>query len=112
MNRALFGDDFAGAAEFGREILQFWQPVPHRQHRLGIVDVNAGDEGERWDRGGEYVDEAQGRMIGHQVSAAFAAILALALRGLLECGHMLGARCDAHGIRLPEAESVDRPAGP
>jgi hypothetical protein len=53
--------------------------------------VNAGDEDKRRDRGREYVDKAQGRMIGHQVSAAFAAILALAERGFLECSHVLGA---------------------
>jgi hypothetical protein len=25
---------------------------------------------------------------------------------------MLGPRCDPHGLRLPEAEGVHRPAGP
>src|SRR2546430_16746770 len=63
-------------------------------------------------RSGEYVHEAQRRMVGHQVPTAFRAILALAERGLLERGHVFGSRRHAHGVRLPEAEGVDRPAGP
>ncbi len=40
----------------------------------------------------EDIDQAEHRMIGQQVSAAFAAILALAERCLLEACNMLGAR--------------------
>ena len=56
MSQPLFRDGLAGAAEFGWEVLQLRQAVAHRQHRLGIVDVNAGGEGQRRERGGEYVD--------------------------------------------------------
>jgi len=112
MSQPLFRDGLAGAAEFGREVLQLWQAVAHWQHRLGIVDVNAGGEGQRRERGGEYVDQTQRRMIGHQVPAALGAILTLTERGLLERGHMFGSRRDPHSIRFPEAEGVDRPAGP
>src|SRR5215469_12085261 len=51
-------------------------------------------------------------MVGHQMAAAFAAILPLAELGLLEHPDMLGASRDAHGFRLPEAEGVDGAARP
>ena len=56
---ALLGDRLARAAELGREILQLRQPVAHRQHGLGVVDVNAGSEGESRDRRREHVDEPE-----------------------------------------------------
>jgi hypothetical protein len=112
MRPPLFLDYLARAAEFGWEVFQFRQAVPHGQHRLSVVDVNAGGEGKGRDRRGEYVHETQGRVIGHQVPAALRAILALAEFGLLERRDMLGARCDAHGLWLPEAEGVHRSAGP
>jgi hypothetical protein len=37
-NWYLFGNDFAGAAHFGRKVPQFRKPVAHGQHRLGAVD--------------------------------------------------------------------------
>ena len=77
-HHSLFGDDVAGAAELGREIFQLRQAVPHRQYRLGVIDMNRGLEDERRNRRGEHVDEADRRMIGHQVSAAFRAVGALA----------------------------------
>src|SRR5581483_11875397 len=57
-------------------------------------------------------DEAERRMIGHQMAAALAAILPLAELGLLEHADMLGAGGDAHGFRLPQAEGVDGAARP
>src|SRR4051794_4315150 len=76
--QSLFRDGFAGAAKFGRKILQLWQAIPDREHGLGIVDVNAGRKGQRRNGGGKYVDEPERRMVGHQVSTAFGAILTLA----------------------------------
>ena len=86
------GIDFAGASEFSREILQLRQAVAHRQYGLGVVDVNAGNEGERRNGRREHVDQAQWRMDGHQVPAALRAILTVAEIGLLECRDMGGAR--------------------
>ncbi len=108
----LFGDDIAGTAEFRREVLQLRQAVAHGQHGLGIVDVNAGNEVECRERGREHVHEAERRMIGHQVAAAFRAILALAERCLGEGRDVLGSRFDPHGSGLPKAEGVHRPPGP
>src|SRR5690242_16055127 len=51
-------------------------------------------------------------MIGHEMAAAFAAILPLAHRRLLERGDMLGAAGDAHRLGLPEREGVHRAARP
>src|SRR5205807_4919623 len=82
-------DALPGAAEFSGKILQLGQAIAHRQHRLGVVDVNARGEGERRDRCGEHVDEAERRMIGHQMPAAFRAVLTLAELALLEAGDML-----------------------
>ena len=94
------------------KVLQLWQTVAHRQHRLGVVDMNTGGEGQGRDRRGENVHQANRRMIDHQVSAALRAILALAELRLLKLRDMFGTRFDPHRIRLPEAEGVDRPAGP
>jgi hypothetical protein len=71
IGQPLFRNDLTRTAKFGWEILQLWQAVAHRQHRLGIVDVNAGSEGQRQKRGGKYIDKARRRMIGHQVPAHF-----------------------------------------
>jgi hypothetical protein len=51
-------------------------------------------------------------MIGHQVAAAFAAILPLAERRFLKCGDMFRASRDLYGIRFPKRECVDWAAGP
>src|SRR5688572_23078478 len=51
-------------------------------------------------------------MVGHQVSAAFRAVLPLAERRLLEGGHLLRPCGNPHRLGLPEAESVHRSAGP
>jgi hypothetical protein len=51
-------------------------------------------------------------MIGHQVPAAFGAILPLADLGLLEYGDMLGPGGYPNGLRLPKSEGVHRSAGP
>ena len=74
--------------------------------------MDAGLEGERRDGGGEYVHQAEGRMIGYQMAAALRAIFAFAERSLLEGRDVLGARSDLHCLRLPEAEGVHRPARP
>lgn len=54
----LFRDDFAGAAQLGRKVLELGESVPHAQHRFGVIDVNAGSEGKRRDRGGEHVNQS------------------------------------------------------
>ena len=95
--RPLFGDGFTGTTELLRKILQLRQAIAHRQHRFRVVDVNAGGEGQRRDGRGEYVDEAERRMVGHQMAAAFRAVLALAERGLLERRHVLGTGGDPCG---------------
>ena len=74
--------------------------------------MNAGSEDKGRDCRGVHVHEAQGRMIVHQVPAAFRAIPALAELGLLKRRNMLVPRRDLHGLRLPEAEGIHRPAGP
>src|SRR5207247_7889366 len=51
-------------------------------------------------------------MIGHQVTAALRAVLALAHRCLLERCDMLRPGRDPHRFRLPQGERVYRPAGP
>src|SRR6185369_2787778 len=51
-------------------------------------------------------------MIGHQMTAALRAVLALAHRRLLERRNMLRPRRDPYRFRLPQGERVYRPAGP
>src|SRR5690242_15335966 len=109
---ALFRDGLAGPAELRREIFQLGQAVTHRQHRLGVVDVNAGGESQRRNRRCVHVHETNGRMIGHQVAAALRTILALTELGPLERRDMLGSGRDPHSLRLPEAEGGHRCSGP
>jgi hypothetical protein len=58
MRPLLFLHHLARAAEFGWEVFQLRQAVPHGQHRLSVIDVNAGGEGKGRDRRGKYVHEA------------------------------------------------------
>ena len=63
--RPLFGNDLAGAAKFGRKVLQLGQAIPHRQHRLGIVDVDAWGESKAWNRCSVDIHKTQCWMIDH-----------------------------------------------
>src|SRR6516162_3391735 len=67
---------------------------------------------EFWKRGGEDVDQAKRRMLGHQVAAAFGAILPLAELGFLKHSDVFHAGRDPYRVGLPEAEGVDRAARP
>ena len=109
---ALLRHCLASAPCLDRKILQLWQPVPHGQHSFGIVEVNSRNEVERGDRCGEHIHETYGRMIGHEVSAAFGAILPLAEWRLLEGSHTLRSCGNPHRLGLPEAEGVHRSARP
>src|SRR5207237_6270923 len=80
--------------------------------RLGVIDVHARREGERRKGRGEDIDQPERRMIGHQMTAALRAILALAHRSLLERRDVLRPRRDPHRFRLPQGERVHRSAGP
>jgi hypothetical protein len=108
----LFGDCLAGTAKLSRKVPQLRQTVPHRQYRLGVVDVNARSKCESRDGCGEHIHKANCRMIDHQMSAALRAILALAELRYLKHHEMFRTRFDPHGVRLPEAEGVHGPAGP
>src|SRR5689334_18122896 len=74
----LLRDRFARAAELLGKVLELGQAVPDRQYGLGVVDVHGGLELQRRQGGGEDIDQAERRMVGHQVPAALAAVLALA----------------------------------
>ena len=74
--------------------------------------MNAGGKGKSRDCRGENVHQSQSGMLGHQVTAAFLAILTLAEGSLLECCDVLGPGFDLHCFRLPETEGIYRPAGP
>src|SRR4249919_949538 len=45
--------------EFRREILELGQPIPHRQHGFGVVDVHAGLEREPGNRGGKDIGQSE-----------------------------------------------------
>ena len=76
--RMLLRDHLARAAELFRKVLELGQPVLQRQDQFLIVDMNAGLEVERRDRGVEYVNHSDRRMVDHDVAAAPLAILPLA----------------------------------
>ena len=92
LDRPLLRHCLATAPSLAGKVLQLWQPIPHRQNRLGIVEVDTRNEVEAGDRCGKHVHETDGRMIGHQVSAASGAVLPLAERRLLKGGYMLRAQ--------------------
>src|SRR5690349_14157736 len=73
----LFRQQFAGAAEFGGEVLHLRQAVLHRQNRLAVIDVDGGRECQARDRRCVDVDQADRLVAGHQMAAAFAAAHAL-----------------------------------
>src|SRR3954451_23432583 len=112
VSRALFRDRLAGAAQFGWKILQLWESVFHRQHRLGVIDVNPRRELERRDRRRKHVNEAERLMARHQVPATFFAVFSLAERRFLERSNVLSPGFDLYRIRLPQAESIDRTTRP
>ena len=58
------------------------------------------------------IDQAEWRVIGHEMPAALAAILPLAHFGFLEHREVFGAGRDAHRVGLPKTEGVHRTAGP
>src|SRR6202035_2573220 len=62
----------------GREVLELGQPIPYGQHRLGIVDVKGGGECHTRYRRGINIHHAQWRMVGHEMTAAFRAVLPVA----------------------------------
>ena len=66
------------AAHFSREVLKLGQPIPYGQHRLGIVDVKGGGECHPRYRRGINIHHAQRRMVGHEMTAAFRAVLPVA----------------------------------
>src|SRR6185369_5316740 len=74
--------------------------------------MNSRPELERWDRRGINVSKAERRMMVEQMPTAFAAIMALAERSLLEHCDMLLAVGDPHPLRLPQSECVDRRSRP
>jgi hypothetical protein len=60
----------------------------------------------------KYVYQPKRRVIGHQMSSAFGAVLPLACCRLLEHADMFGASRDVHGLRSPQRKSVDWSTGP
>src|SRR5215475_8081436 len=102
----LLRQDDAGPAHFGRVVLQLGQAVLHWQHGLRIVDMNARTEFQARDGGRVDVYKAPKRMIGHQVTAAFRAVLSAAPFGFHETAHEFGARGDLDVLWLPQSERI------
>src|SRR5262245_27259799 len=99
----LVGHHLAAAAELAWKILQLGQAVTHRQHGLGIVDMDRRRESERGDGRRKDVDEPERRVVGHQVATALLAVFAVADRRLGEGRHMLLPPGDAHRFGFPQA---------
>ena len=69
--------------------------------------MEGGSEAERRQRACKYVYQPQRRVIGHQMSTAFGAVLPLACCRLLEHADMLGTSRDVHALRSPQCKRVD-----
>src|SRR5712692_10408950 len=96
----------ARTSEFGGKVLQLGQPVLRRQDRLGVVDVNTRAEFQSRDRGRIDVHQTQRRVVGHQMTAASLAKLAVARLRFHEPGEKLCTFCDTDVLRLPQGEGV------
>src|SRR5215211_5869629 len=108
----LLRDNLAGAADFGWKVLELRQPVAHRQHCFGIVDVHLRHERQVWDGRGKDVDHPQRRMCRHQMAATELAELAMAQFRLVVGCNVLRSLEHLHGPWWPERERIDRAAGP
>src|SRR5262245_38112481 len=109
---ALIRHQLAGAAELARKILQLGQAVAHRQHGLGVVDMDRRRESEGRNGRRKDVDEPERRVVGHQVATALLAVFAVADRRLGKGRHMLLPPGDAHRLRFPQAEGIHGAARP
>src|SRR5262245_34478222 len=107
MSAPLLRHALTRASKLGGKIFQLRKTVPHRENRVGVVDVETGFERQRGQRGHKHVDQSERWMGGHEMTSALLAILPLAQRILLEHADMLGTGRDPHGGGLPERESVD-----
>ena len=58
-SKYLSGDGLSRTAQLRREILELRQAISHREYGFGVVHVDPGYEGERWDRGRIDVDQAE-----------------------------------------------------
>src|SRR4029453_11110728 len=101
-----------GASKLGGKISQLRKAIPHRQNRLGVVDMETGIERQRGQGRRKHVDQSERWMGGHEMTAAFLAILPLTHWRLLEHADMLGTGRDPHGGGVPGGERVDGTARP
>jgi len=108
----LFGQDNSRAAHFGGEVLELGQPVLYGQHPLGIVDVKGGRECHTRYRRGINVHHAQRWMVGHEMTAAFCAVLPVVHARFHEVADQTGARRDRDVFGLPQGESIHRRGRP
>jgi len=102
----------AGSAELGGKVLELRQAIPHRQHRLGVVDVHTRLERQRRQRGGKHIDQSERRMVGQEMPTALFAVLPLTDRRLLERANVLGTSRDPERRRLPKRKSIHGTARP
>src|SRR5215213_3638376 len=109
---SLLRDNLAGAADVGWKVLELREPIPHRQHCFGIVDVHLRLEYQVWDRRGKNVDHLQRRMGCHEMTAAQPTELAMAEVCFVVGPNALRALEDLHRLCRPEREGIDRAAGP
>jgi hypothetical protein len=108
----LFGQDNSRAAHFRREVLELGQPIPYGQHPLGVIDVKGGRECHTRYRRGINVHHAQRWMVGHEMTAAFRAVLPVAQARFHEVTDQTGARRDGHVFGLPQGERIHRRGRP
>ena len=92
---------FTGATEFCGKIFQFGEAVLHGQNRLCIIHMNTRLELQTWQNSGVDIYQVPMWMSGHDVTAAFRAVLPLATFGFLVCADMFGALRDSYSLGLP-----------
>ena len=98
----------ARPARVSGEALQLGEPVPDRQHRLGVVEVDGGPEGHAGEHRRAHVREAHAELGGQDVAAAPRAAPPVAHAGLVEPATMLRALRDPRVPGPPQQVAAER----
>jgi len=69
--------------------------------------MHGGFEIEGGQRACKHIDQSEQRVIGHQMSSAFGAVLSLACWRLLKHAEMFGTSLHVHGLRSPQCKGDD-----
>src|SRR5258708_1663217 len=92
----LIGQSLPRAAELGGQVPEFRQPVLHGNRLAPVIDVQRRLVRETLQKIRIDIDKSHAWMVGHEMSAANLAVLAIGVFGLVEGGYIGFAPGDPH----------------